>query len=91
MSTVANTRKKLNMLKRAPCKEVILDALRVYFTMPIDTKEEVTVANIINNVASELERQYLQQIPKKQPKVKHRDLEDQISEMKRLREYLNNG
>jgi glutamyl-tRNA reductase len=81
MSTPAVVRKKIAILGKPYVKEVIYDMLNYYINEIEGMAPSAFLVEEVEQVVKEIENQYKQQLPKKQPKVVNRDLEDLISEM----------
>jgi thiol-disulfide isomerase/thioredoxin len=84
MSTPAVVRKKIAILGKPYVKEVIYDAMEYYLSEVCGHPEQEGLAEKVEQIAKELENQYKQQLPKKQPKVKHYDLEDMVRDIRQL-------
>lgn len=76
MSSIKVTRGKLALLRKSPAKELLYDALNTVADVHGISIEDV------DRICIGLERMYLSQIPKKQPRVKNVDLEDMIKTCK---------
>lgn len=84
MSNVTITKKKLSILRRANAKEVLYDVIKLYMENIAGREVDEHLLQMVDDIAGQLENDYLQQIPKKQPKVKHYDLEDMVKDIRQL-------
>ena len=83
MSNIANIKKKLALLELPSIQGVLFDALVTYIGEA--RGEEVDVKHLTEMseaIVFLLKRQYLGELPKKEPKVVQTDLEELIKEIK---------
>ena len=83
MSNIANIKKKLALLEAPVINQVLFDALVTYIGEArgeeVDVKHLTEMTEVI---AFSLKRQYLGELPKKEPKVVQTNLENLIKEIK---------
>jgi len=76
-------KKKLSVLERPGFDEVLFDALKVYIQEARgEDADDLHIADMAGAIAFSLNNQYLRELPKKQPAVVNKDLEDLIKEIK---------
>ena len=76
-------RRKLSVLERPGFDEVLFDALKMYILEARgEEASDLHIADMAGAIAFSLNNQYLRGLPKKQPAVVNRDLEDLIKEIK---------
>ena len=83
MSNIANTKKKLAALETPGINQVLFDMLVTYVgEVRGEEVDGEILTEVTEAIALSLKKQYLEELPKKEPKVVQTDLENLIKEIK---------